>query len=144
MAHTIFQFTNTFSLFAWLFLLILPNWKYTLKILASGWVVLLALLYAFLLSQGIGDFSFESFGSIASIRALFQDDMALTAGWIHYLAFDMLVGCLIVHQSKEQGIPRWLYSICLPFTFMFGPVGYLMYKLLSLRYKGAAWFTPRF
>ncbi|NUO01652.1 MAG: DUF4281 domain-containing protein [Saprospiraceae bacterium] len=138
MAHTIFQFTNTFSLFAWLLLLILPNWKYTFKILASGWVVLLALLYTFLLSKGISEFSPESFGSIESIRALFQDDMALTAGWIHYLAFDMLVGCLIVHQSKEQGIPRWLYSICLPFTFMFGPVGFLMYKLLSLKYKGGA------
>ncbi len=138
MASTIFQFANNFNVLAWLLLLILPNWHYTIKILASGWIVLLAALYVFLLAPGMANFSLDTFSSLENIRQLFQDDSALAAGWMHYLAFDLLVGCLIVHQSRQQGIPRWLYSICLPFTFMFGPVGYLLYKGLCLKYRGAA------
>lgn len=134
MANFIFSTANTLSFLAWLFLIIFPNGKYTQTILTSGWIVLLSIVYTFLIGSGISNFSPDSFGSIASVRSLFQDDIALTAGWVHYLAFDLMIGCLIVRQSIAQNIPRWLYSICLPFTFMFGPVGYLLYKIISLKY----------
>lgn len=135
MADFIFNTANTLSFFAWLFLLISPNGKYTLSVLTSGWIVLLAVVYVFLLANGMSNFSFESFGSIAGVRSLFQNDMGLTVGWVHYLAFDLAVGCMIVRESLEKGIPRWLYSICLPFTFIFGPVGYLMHKVVCFFYR---------
>lgn len=134
MAKMLFDIPNTFSLFAWILLIVFPNWKYTFTLLSSGWIVLLALTYTFIMVPGLGNFSMDAFGSIEGVRGLFQNDLALTAGWIHYLAFDLLIGCLIVQQSQKQGIPRWLYSLCLPFAFMFGPIGFLLYKIISFKY----------
>jgi len=48
------------------------------------------------------------------------------------LAFDLFVGAYIVRKSIEKSIPRWIYSLILPFTFMFGPVGFLVFTLVSL------------
>jgi hypothetical protein len=49
------------------------------------------------------------------------------AGWIHYLAFDLLVGIWEVRDSHERGVPHWLVIPCLFFTFMLGPIGFLLY-----------------
>ena len=55
----------------------------------------------------------------------------LLAGWIHYLAFDLLVGAHIVRQGRVLGLSPWLVLPCLPLTFLFGPAGFLLF--LSLR-----------
>ncbi len=133
-AKLIFDIANGLTPFAWLVLLIAPKWDYTFKLLTTIWVCILAILYIVMLLRGGDGFLFESFGSIEGIRGLFQNDYALTAGWIHYLAFDLLVGCSIVKQGLMYGIPRWLYSLALPLTFMFGPVGYLFFKITTLKY----------
>lgn len=73
----------------------------------------------------------ESFSTLANVKALFQNDNAVAMGWIHYLAFDLFVGAYIVRKSQALQISRWLYTIPLPFTFMFGPVGYLLFFIIK-------------
>jgi hypothetical protein len=68
---------------------------------------------------------------LANVKALFQNDNAVAAGWIHYLAFDLFVGAYIVREARNNQISRWIYSIALPFTFMFGPMGYLIFFLMK-------------
>ena len=51
----------------------------------------------------------------------------LLAGWIHYLAFDLLVGTWEARDSRERGIPHLLLVPCLILTFLFGPAGWLLY-----------------
>jgi hypothetical protein len=68
---------------------------------------------------------------LANVKALFQNDNAVAMGWIHYLAFDLFVGAYIVRKSQQLQISRWLYTLTLPFTFMFGPVGYLLFFMLK-------------
>ena len=46
------------------------------------------------------------FGSIAEVRALFANDSALAAGWLHYLAFDLFVGAWIAREGPGLGRPR--------------------------------------
>lgn len=77
----------------------------------------------------IQDFDVNSFSTLPNVKALFQNDIALTAGWIHYLAFDLFVGLYIVNKGKELGFSRWQYTLCLPFTFMFGPIGLLIFMI---------------
>ena len=61
---------------------------------------------------------------------LFQNETLVTAGWIHYLAFDLLTGIWIKKNSVKYGISHWIIVPCLIFTFMLGPVGLLLYLLV--------------
>lgn len=70
------------------------------------------------------------FGSIAAVRALFADDAALAAGWLHYLAFDLFVGRWIVENGLARGVPRLAILPCLPVVFIAGPAGLLLYLAL--------------
>ncbi|MEL6719425.1 MAG: ABA4-like family protein [Bacteroidota bacterium] len=128
----IFSICNSFVLIGWILLIFAPNWKHTLTLAVPIVIGILSLVYAFLILPTILHFDPSAFSSLANVKALFQDDRALTAGWVHYLAFDLLVGMYIVEKSKTLGIPRWQYTICLPFTFMFGPIGLLLFHLFKL------------
>ena len=130
-ASTIFSFANSFVLLGWIFLIFLPNWKFTQSIILNGIVVLFSVIYAYLILKDIGDFKTDSFSTLANVKALFQNDNAVAAGWLHYLAFDLFVGAYIVRKSKELQISRLLYTIALPFSFMFGPFGYLIFFIIK-------------
>ena len=71
------------------------------------------------------------FGSLESVKVLFTVDNAVLAGWVHYLAFDLLVGMWILDQNKELKINHLLIVPCLLGTFMFGPVGFLLFLLIK-------------
>lgn len=70
------------------------------------------------------------FGSLAEVKALFQVDALLLAGWVHYLAFDLFVGSWEVSDARSRGVPHWLVIPCLLATLMAGPAGLLLYLLL--------------
>ncbi|AWV97884.1 ABA4-like family protein [Arcticibacterium luteifluviistationis] len=129
---SIFSFGNAFVLLGWLLLLILPHWKYTQTLVLNGVILLLAVIYAYLVIKDLGSFEMDSFNSLASVKALFTTDTAIAIGWLHYLAFDLFVGAYVVRKSKEVGLARWVYSLILPFVFMFGPVGYVMFVLVKM------------
>ncbi|MBK8052070.1 MAG: DUF4281 domain-containing protein [Saprospiraceae bacterium] len=126
-ASSIFSFGNSFVLIGWILLVFLPDWKYTHVLILNGVVVFFAILYSYLIVRDIGSFDPNSFNTLANVKALFQNGDAVAAGWLHYLAFDLFVGAYIVRESKKLGISRWIYTLILPFAFMFGPVGYLLY-----------------
>ena len=130
-AADIFSICNKVILLGWVLLIFLPNWKYTQAIILNGLIVLFSGIYAFMILKDIGNFNPESFSTLANVKALFQNDDAVAAGWIHYLAFDLFVGAYIVKKSKQIGLSRILYTITLPFTFMFGPLGYLLFVIFK-------------
>jgi len=70
------------------------------------------------------------FGSFTDIRELFAQADALMAGWVHFLAFDLLVGAWICRQGRRDGMPFPLILPCLPVTFLFGPAGFLLFHLI--------------
>lgn len=98
-----------------------------------------AVLYIFCIFRGFAETPGGGFGSIAAVRTLFANDSALDAGWLHYLAFDLFVGTWIVRQGTLDRIhPLWLL-LCLPVTFMLGPVGFLLFLVERAVYlRGAA------
>lgn len=93
---------------------------------------ILALAYALLIVDGLGGAEGGGFGSIGEVRALFANDAALAAGWLHYLAFDLFVGSWIARDGLERGVPALLLVPCLVLTFLFGPTGLLLFLLLRL------------
>lgn len=131
----LFQIVNTIVLPAWLLLMIAPFWKWTGRITVGIIVTFLSIAYVVLLVEGIGSLDLESFGSLAGVMELFTEPQAVVMGWIHYLAFDLMVGWFIVNNAAKHGINRFLLIPCLLFSFMFGPTGLLLYFLLRLVIK---------
>lgn len=128
----LFQIANTIVLPAWLLLIIAPTWKWTGRIVVGIVVTILSILYVIMLAEGIESLDFSSFGSLEGVMQLFTEPSAVAMGWIHYLAFDLMVGWFIVNDAQKHGINRFLTIPCLLFSFMLGPTGLLLYLLLRL------------
>jgi hypothetical protein len=136
MAGILFQSGSVIVLPGWLALIVAAFWAKPRPqlILAARFVIpaLLAAAYVYLITMGLDAFKDGGFNSITQVRALFSHDGALTAGWLHYLAFDLFVGAWIVERGTERGLNGLLLLPCLVLTFLFGPAGYLLFLLLSL------------
>ena len=99
---------------------------------------LFAVAYVGLLAAGLSRGGGGGFGSIEEVRALFADDHALTAGWVHYLAFDLVVGTLIARDAARSGVSALFTVPALALTFLFGPAGMLVYLVARLA-RGGQW-----
>ncbi|MEM9798335.1 MAG: ABA4-like family protein [Pseudomonadota bacterium] len=76
------------------------------------------------------------FDSLPNVMRLFTDPGATTAGWVHFLAFDLLIGGWITRDARARRVPHLAILPCLYLTLMVGPVGLLAY--LALRAATAA------
>jgi hypothetical protein len=96
---------------------------------------LLAIAYILLIQEGMRAADGGGFGSIEEVRALFANDAALAAGWLHYLAFDLFVGAWIAREGASSGVPALLLIPCLALTFLFGPAGLLLFLVLRFAFS---------
>lgn len=128
---SIFQLCSTVAMIGWLILIIIsPFWFDTDKLLIGIIITLFAIVYAWCISQSFNPADFEKFGTLDGVMSLFTNKMAVTAGWVHYLAFDLMVGIWIKRNAVKYGISHWIIIPCLLFTFMMGPVGLLLYLII--------------
>jgi Domain of unknown function (DUF4281) len=70
------------------------------------------------------------FDTLDGVQTLFTSDWLALAGWVHYLAFDLLVGALIVRTARTEGIPHLLVLPILPLVLFFGPAGFLAFHAI--------------
>lgn len=129
----LFNLANALVLPQWLLLWFAPKWGFTKKLVESLAVpALLAVLYAYLLATANSGMNFADFGSFDGIKRLFSGgtDATLLAGWIHYLAFDLVAGSWVWKDSRERGIPHAWVVVPLFFCFLLGPVGVLLYAFV--------------
>ena len=106
----------------------------------ARWIVpgLIGLAYMLLFWSSWGNTPGGGFGSVAEVRALFANDHALAAGWLHYLAFDLFVGSWIAELGLKARIPALLLVPCLALTFLLGPTGLVLFLLLRLAFSRRA------
>ena len=137
---TVFSYANMLVMPMWLLLIILPKWKVTRFLVDFKIVpILLSMVYSIYISiafQAEGSFDF---GSLKSVMALFTKEDAVLAGWVHYLAFDLLIGMWMVQKNRTLGMPQLLIAPCLLFTFMAGPIGFLLFTLIASVKQKKAW-----
>ena len=138
-AEQIFSVANLVALIGWVLLAVLPG-RPRIAGMVTGVAIpaLLAIAYAAVIAtHWIG--SQGGFGSLDQVALLFQNRWLLLAGWVHYLAFDLFIGSWEARDSRLRGIPHWLVLPCLFLTFMFGPIGWLLYMLVrAVRSKAVA------
>ncbi len=139
----VFRAASTLALLGWVLLLASPpgaRWSALARRVAGRGLplamsgVYVALLAAAWPLQG-------GFGSLAEVQVLFGQPLALVAGWVHYLAFDLFVGSWIAERGAALGLPHWQLVPLLGLTFLFGPAGLLAFVLLRAlrRPRSLAW-----
>lgn len=132
----VFTFASRLALPGWILLAVLPRWKGTGWIVHSGLLpALLAALYAAIVipSAARGGLNFGDFGTLDGVVKLFSDRWVVAGGWIHYLAFDLMVGAWEVRDSQRVfswPVSQFVVLPCLVLTLMLGPVGLLTYLLI--------------
>jgi len=127
----VFSVANTLAMLSWVLLIFLPRMRWVTHTITSLVVPgLFAIAYIVLIAWRFPGAS-GGFSTLPDVAALFSDPWLLLAGWIHYLAFDLLVGSWEVRDAQARGISHLLVIPCLLLTFMFGPAGWLIYTALT-------------
>jgi hypothetical protein len=135
----VFQAGNGLALLGWIALALVPAASrhagrarfFAGRVLPA----LLALPYlALFVANGMGD---GGYGSLAEVQRLFASPALVTAGWLHYLAFDLFVGTWIAERAGAIRLAHVLLLPLLALTFLFGPVGLLAFFVVQ------AWRRPQ-
>jgi len=127
---SMFRICNMMAMGGWLVLLAAPVApKLADRVSALLIPFLLAIAYAGLV-LAFWSSAEGGFDSLPNVMLLFTQREIVLAGWIHYLAFDLLIGAREVRTARAEHIPFLLIVPCLALTFLFGPAGYLAFTAL--------------
>jgi Domain of unknown function (DUF4281) len=137
--ETQFSIASGAAALAWVCLIFLPRWGQIEKGIFFALIPALSFAYSALVLVHFFGVEGGGFGSIAEVRQLFTSDPVLLAGWIHYLAFDLFVGCWIAREADAAGISRIIQAPLLAATFMFGPLGLLLFHIIR---TGRSFISP--
>ena len=140
--HSAFSVAGMLAMLGWLALLVslFIESARPMAWMLARWVIpgLIGLAYIALFWASWGHTPGGGFGSIGEVRALFANDNALAAGWLHYLAFDLFVGSWIAELGLKARVPALLLIACLACTFLLGPTGLVLFIILRLAFRGRA------
>jgi hypothetical protein len=148
--NKIFKVATIVSLMGWVVLFLFPLWPVAAKTAVfSIVVVLLCVVYTYLVFFGRaldapGPKSKGNFSSLDGVITLFKSPRAVLAGWIHFLAFDLLVGLYVATDAARVGITHWWMLPVLFLTLMFGPAGLLLYLVIRTGMVGTLGTVGRF
>ncbi|WP_299709456.1 ABA4-like family protein [uncultured Tenacibaculum sp.] len=128
----VFSISGMLAMPMWILMIFLPKWKVTRFLIDFKIIpLLLSIIYAIYIFISIRQGGMMDFGSLASVMQLFTLENAVLAGWVHYLAFDLVVGMWMLDQNKELKIHPVVMAPCLFGTFMFGPIGFLLFMIIK-------------
>ncbi len=126
----LFQLAGPIAILGWVLLAVSPLApRYFLPVAGFVLPVVLSLGY-FALILAFWSSAEGGFDSLASVMQLFESPGVALAGWVHYLAFDLFVGGWITRDARAHGLPHLAILPCLLLTFLFGPIGFLLYLAL--------------
>lgn len=132
----LFRVSSFICLIGWILLIGFPRWEHTDTVIVSMVVMLLCAIYVYALfiHKNISGETYPrgNFSSLKGVVNLFKNPRAVLAGWIHYLAFDLMVGLYIKNDALAHDMSFWFVIPCLLLTLLFGPAGLLLYVLLKL------------
>ena len=131
--ETGFLAINALAMPAWVLLIFLPRAKITKAAVHSMlWPVMFGAIYAALLvgAMAFGLSDPDAGFSFSGVQALFDHPNGVLVGWSHYLVFDLFVGAWIARDAQRRDIAHWQTIPCILGSYVFGPVGLLLYAIL--------------
>jgi hypothetical protein len=127
--ETLFSASGKLAMAGWALLLFAPRWRWSQRIASAIVPLTFAILYLVLIAFYFAK-SPGGFGTLDKVAQLFQNRWLLVAGWMHYLAFDLFLGAWQVREAHRLGMSHFLVIPCLLLTFLFGPVGFLVFWII--------------
>ncbi len=128
----VFSIANLVAMLMWILMIFTPKWKATRFLMDYKVIpILLSVVYAIYIIQAIMVGGMMDFGSLESVMALFTEENAVLAGWVHYLAFDLLVGMWILDQNKELGINHYLSQCQDLMEKIVQEIGFLLFMIIK-------------
>ena len=124
--ETWFWIAHVPAIAGWLALLVVPNERGVR--VARYAAVALALGYAIIFFSSAPETSVlaRDYG-LPGVAAFFDRAELQLLGWVHYLAFDLLVGTWMAEEARRIGVPARVMVPVLILTAMLGPLGLLAY-----------------
>lgn len=130
--EAIFNIANPIAIVGWVFLAVAPLTPRIAQLVAGRIIpIAFAIVYAALVPIYWSQAEGGGYGGLAEVMALLSNPGMATAGWIHFLAFDLFVGAWITQDAAKRAVPHLAILPCLALTFLFGPVGLLAYLALA-------------
>jgi Domain of unknown function (DUF4281) len=128
----LFRLSNLLVMPFWALMILLPRWRWTVRILRSPFVSAApALLYAALVLPWLGTiWPAIARPTIGGVATLLGSPEGATIAWAHFLAFDLFVGRWIYLDCQERRLSPLLMAPVLFLTLMLGPFGFLIYLVL--------------
>jgi hypothetical protein len=126
-AEQIFSIANLMAMLCWILLAIVPGRRWVTDVVTGRAVPALFAVGYTAIVVAVFPRAAGSFSTLPGVAALFGNPWLLLAGWLHYLAFDLLIGTWEARDSVDRRLPRWQLIPCLVLTLMFGPMGWLVY-----------------
>jgi hypothetical protein len=143
-ADGLFRLCNSTAMAGWV-LLVVTGWSPRASRIISSLITGLlvpAILCCFYLALIVTHWGGHrgGFNSLSNVMLLFTNQWLVLAGWVHYLAFDLFIGSWQVRDAMRNGLPFLVVVPCLVLTFLFGPIGLLLYLVLAgIVTRGKAW-----
>jgi len=125
----LFQLSSLTVMPFWMLMIFAPRWQWTRRVMQSAFVALApALVYAALVLPHVGHlFPILANPTLASVTSILSSPFGVTVAWVHFLAFDLLIGRWVYLDSIERDLPTLAMIPLLFATFMFGPLGFATY-----------------
>ncbi|MCU1299001.1 MAG: putative rane protein [Acidobacteriaceae bacterium] len=129
---SLFRLSNFLVLPLWALMILVPRWRWTIRIVRSPFVSgAPAVMYAVLVLPRLGEiWPAVSRPTLTGVAALLGSPAGATIAWVHFLAFDLFVGRWIFLDSQERRVSGWLMAPVLFLTLMLGPAGFLFYLIV--------------
>ena len=137
--NNIYLIANWGVIPCWTLLIVLPNHGITNFFVQSIIIPLLLggaysyVAYDIFLEGNIFG-SFELYGGLDSLYAMFSNEAFLLIFWIHFLTISLFLGAWITRDSQKYMVPRFLVILTLILTYFTGPVGIFIYWLIRIFY----------
>ncbi len=125
----LFSAANLTVLPFWLLMIAAPRWRVSERLVRSTWIFLAPIaVYAALIIPALASvLPVVARPALEPVRALLGSPAGATAGWAHFLAFDLFVGRWIFLDARARGVPARVTSPILLATLLLGPLGLLAY-----------------
>ena len=131
----VFSLASQMAMVGWLILTVAPR-RWPIFVWLPKFIIpgALSALYSLLIISHFGAAD-GGFGSLDGVKTLFRNEYVLLAGWVHYLAFDLFIGAWIAERCDKLGFSRFIQPLFFAATFLFGPMGLLLFFITSGFYR---------
>ncbi|MEM6513407.1 MAG: ABA4-like family protein [Pseudomonadota bacterium] len=134
--NLVFEVAGAPLLLFWALIVFLPTWSWTERIYRTRLPMLyLAVMYSVIVIYGLvtepAMFATLLRPDLAGVQTLLSTEIGATAGWIHFLCFDLLVATLIWRRALDKAHSFIWVSPVMLLTLFLAPMGWLVFEALS-------------